>query len=377
MYNDETDRYTSALYSLSPDMPREDWITIALAFSDAVPGDAGFIVFDQWSQAGSTYKPVDTKAVWKSCKPEKVKAGTLIHSAKAVGWEWTGERPTFAPPTAEELQARQLQEQQAAREAEAKLVEASKKARAVIGAARAARADHPYLISKGVGIDANLRELPVEQIAERLRYHPQSSGQPLQGRVVIATIQLIENGYLQTSSIEMIDEAGRKTAMAGGKKKDGFTTLGTIPRGGKRIYLCEGIATGLSIREATREPVICALSCGNLLSVAQTMKAQYPTCQILVAAELNKETGLPEPHANDAALVVGGAVAIPVFSGAREPGQTDFNDMHHAEGIKAVRASLSAPTEPAVPDTSLSDIAQDVRLEDGPPPVRRQLGWPV
>ena len=65
MYNDETDRYTSALYSLSPDMPREDWITIALAFSDAVPGDAGFIVFDQWSQAGSTYKPVDTKAVWK------------------------------------------------------------------------------------------------------------------------------------------------------------------------------------------------------------------------------------------------------------------------------------------------------------------------
>ena len=62
-----------------------------------------------------------------------------------------------------------------------------------------------------------------------------------------------------------------------------------------------------------------------------------------------KSTGEPDRHAIEAALAVGGRVAIPDFGQTRPEGATDFNDMAKHCGSDAVGAAIAGAIDPAIP----------------------------
>ena len=92
------DEIKSALFSLSPDCSRRDWISIGMsleAAGAAVGQEAAYFeLFDSWSSGSKTkYDPRITRQQWRSFKPRKdgIGIGTLFRLAKLDGG-WV--RPT-------------------------------------------------------------------------------------------------------------------------------------------------------------------------------------------------------------------------------------------------------------------------------------------
>ncbi|MNF64178.1 Virulence-associated protein E [compost metagenome] len=84
------------------------------------------------------------------------------------------------------------------------------------------------------------------------------------------------------------------------------------------------------------------------------MRERFPGCPLILCRDDDWKTKRPngepwnpgEEKANNAALIVGGQVVAPVFSGERETKWTDFNDLHIAEGLEAVRRQVLAVVKP-------------------------------
>jgi len=132
--------------------------------------------------------------------------------------------------------------------------------------------DHPYLKRKQVSPTELIKEIGMARLKALIKYHPKGNGNPLDdGRVLI--IPVIINGKI--SSIEMIDEAGHKTALAKGRKKDGYWPMRKLsamePGVVENVLIGEGVATVLSGYEATGYLSIAALANGNI----------YPTARVL------------------------------------------------------------------------------------------------
>jgi putative DNA primase/helicase len=230
----------------------------------------------------------------------------------------------------------------AAREAEeaCERAEATKRAGALMDAASAVAADHPYLTRKGVAPVDTLRELPVDDVARIIGYRPKANGEQLTGRVLLAPVTI--NGKLST--VEMIDEAGRKSALKGGAKRGGYWAACPLPAAGDEVpvLIAEGVSTALSALEATGFPAVAALSAGQLEPAARSIRSRHPAASPVILADVLKDTGEPDPRAVEAARAVGAALAVPDFGPLRVADLTDFNDMMSARGIEAVRGAILA-----------------------------------
>lgn len=265
------------------------------------------------------------------------------------------------PPSATERRKREWEAQRraeyAARErARAKAATAQRVA-ALRETSAPARDDHPYLEGKGVSaLGTGLREAPLEAVVRAIGYRPSAKGRPLAGRILIA--EIAAGG--ETLSVEFIDEAGLKTALAGGTKAGGHWPAQPLPEGdgaGLILLVAEGVATALSAAAATGHPAVAALSAGNLARVAQELRQRYPHATVAVLADL----GNGQAQAERAARESGAALAAPefteaqvrAFEAAHGKTPTDFNDLAGLAGADAVRAqvhaALAAPPEPAPP----------------------------
>jgi len=165
----------------------------------------------------------------------------------------------------------------------------------------------------------------------------------------------------QTVGLQVIfpvkqEDTGRdKQYWPPGMSKEGaFHLIGPHPEPGEPVLVCEGYATGASLHMATSLPVAIAFDAGNLLPVSKAMRERFPGCPLIICRDDDWKTKRPngdpwnpgEEKANNAALVVGGQVVGPVFSGEREIKWTDFNDLHVAEGLEAVRHQVLAVVKP-------------------------------
>ncbi len=105
---------------------------------------------------------------------------------------------------------------------------------------------------------------------------------------------------------------------------------------------------------ATSLAVAIAFDAGNLMVVSKAMRERFPGRPIIICRDDDWKTKRPngepwnpgEEKATNAATVVGGQVVPPVFSGDREYKWTDFNDLHCAEGLDAVRRQVLAVVRP-------------------------------
>ncbi len=115
---------------------------------------------------------------------------------------------------------------------------------------------------------------------------------------------------------------------------------------GEPLLVCEGYATGLTLRMAVmrRLPVFVALDAGNLLPVAELLRKLHPHSPLLICADDDWRTeGNPGRHRAHLASreVPDTAYTWPYFRpGMRGPKDTDFNDLHLVEGLNVVRRQL-------------------------------------
>ena len=147
-------------------------------------------------------------------------------------------------------------------------------------------------------------------------------------------------------NIQTIAPDGTKLYQKDARKTGLFATLGAIDPFGPLI-IAEGFATAASLREATGLPVIVTFDGGNLLPVAEALRAKHGDVQLVFAADNDHHLPrLPKPlpnvgkeKAEAAALAVGGAVIMPSFE--RHDASSDWNDVQQTRGRNALRAEVA------------------------------------
>jgi len=189
---------------------------------------------------------------------------------------------------------RQAREREAARrEAQGQVhAEARQRAQALLSKARPATSAHPYLQRKGVHAFGLL-----------------------QLRQMLVVPAFDSAGLLHT--LQFIGPDGTKRMLTGGRIRGCYFPIG---KPGRDLLLCEGYATGATLRMASGEAVAVAFSAGNLLPVALALRAKFPRLRIVVCADNDRFTpGNPGvAAATAAAKAVRGLVVVPQFSEGTE-----------------------------------------------------------
>lgn len=146
-------------------------------------------------------------------------------------------------------------------------------------------------------------------------------------------------------ALQVIRPDGSKRFTKGFEKPGCCLRLGHVVVG-EPLLICEGWATGLSLRMALerRLPVFVGLDAGNLLPVAQLLRDLHPQSPILICADDDWRTeGNPGRHKAHvtAKAVAECAYTWPVFQRhLRGPKDTDFNDLALRQGLNAVRQQI-------------------------------------
>lgn len=139
-----------------------------------------------------------------------------------------------------------------------------------------------------------------------------------------------------------------KDFLKDGRKRGGFFMIGTPPHGDGNIVVCEGYATGATIHDATGWCVAVAFDAGNMVAVAEDLRASLPNATFVIAADNDRwskmgEIENPGVHfAERAAYAVRGRLVVPQFADLDDR-PTDFNDLQQREGIDVVQRQLMPP----------------------------------
>jgi len=273
-------------------------------------------------------------------KPRGKDGAYIVHADDPTSLWWkdwrTGEEGTASLAehrtlTAEERVKRDriMRERKAARDRElaATRGEAARKAARFAGG-QAAPDDNPYLHRKGVRAVPGLVEIGKD-------------GQ----RILVVPAALVE-GEIRTA--QFIRPDGEKRFLSGGEKR-GTSFRIRRARGcdAEMLYLAEGIATALSIHEATGgAEVLSCFDAGNLVEVAVAVRQAEPERQIVVCADDDHGTEAKTrrnpgmENATEAARRIGAKLAVPPRNLLGDG--TDFNDLHMRYGLDAVFEAVTS-----------------------------------
>ena len=111
----------------------------------------------------------------------------------------------------------------------------------------------------------------------------------------------------------------------------------------KRIFVCEGYATGSSIFQAMQESVVCCFDAGNIACVAPQLALKYPDSELIFCADNDRfnEINIGLEKAKSIAGQLKAKVVYPVFD-ENDTQSTDFNDLHCWYGLDAVRRQIGS-----------------------------------
>lgn len=239
--------------------------------------------------------------------------------------------------------------------------------------------NNAYLLRKQVKPTKRLRQIELDALVEIIGYHPQVKGELLSGEWIL--IVPVGRRDLGITTVEMIDEAGRKPALYGGLKKGCYWSTG-LPDGdgtGLTIGIGEGVATMLTFYMATDCIGIAALSCGNLKTVAQYIQGRYPSARFIIVSDV----GHGEKAAIEAARTINALLVKPTFAEGSEG--TDINDLYIESGLDAVRLQIEAAVMPHTTPEPGTEVYSD-QWQQAPPifetmeeeqsPPDPPLDWP-
>lgn len=154
-------------------------------------------------------------------------------------------------------------------------------------------------------------------------------GKEIFGAQLVIPIRDAET-YKRIISAQLIDERGEKVFLPGARTQRGIYRIGVEPKEAKRVALCEGYCTALSIHAALQRlpgphAVIACFSANNLEIVAENFPQAFIAAdndQSKAGEEAAKRTGLPW--------------VMPPDEG------DDFNDLMLRHGLHAVTEVLRA-----------------------------------
>lgn len=140
--------------------------------------------------------------------------------------------------------------------------------------------------------------------------------------------------------LQIIKPDGTKRFLTGTAKRGAYCPIGEVKSG---LIICEGYATGMTLHQASGQAVAVAFDCGNLLPVAQELRAKLgPDVKIILAADNDRRTdGNPGITAATevAEKVANCRVAVPDLPVGSHG--SDFNDLYQELGAGAVRSGLN------------------------------------
>lgn len=302
-----------------PSHDRDTWVRCGMALK-AELGEAGFDLWNTWSQSADSYNPKEAKSVWKSIRESGgVTVKTLFNEAIGLGWRPSSSE--YTPPTPEQQRQIEAEKQAAHKESERIKSEqrqaAKDKAVKMWEAAGLVKATHPYVIAKGI------KPIGAKQLKNMLLL-------PLMCGVEIVNLQIINT-----------DES--KKHLTGGQVKGTHLVLGSI-EGASEALLCEGWATGCTLHEATGLPVVISWNAGNMPTVAKMLAETYPDMTLRVCGDMD-ESSAGQNAAMESASIYGNAIwGVPLFSdeqtekfkAAHNKAPSDFNDLKEIAGFLEV-----------------------------------------
>jgi putative DNA primase/helicase len=341
----------ACLSCIPANLDRDTWAKILGAIKSEFPDETGLTLAKDWSSTAENFNEKSFYSAWKSVKAiGPVKFGTLIYEAQSRGFDlaaWHREHdekePKQTPEQKRESDERRTREQAEARQREQARTEAAHARAAAEAAALWAQAsdqgESDYLSRKGVQ-------------AHGLRFSAD-------GRVLVPLCD--ERGELR--NVQTIDASGDKRFLPGGRKSGLWYWVGK-PKGAPILMVAEGYATAASVFEATGRPVAVAFDAGNVSHVARALRKKYPDVLIAMAGDDDQATEArtgSNPGRLKAEAAARSVRGLAVFPQGLPAGASDFNDMHAAAGLDAVRGCIEAAIEAHQASASAAQAAQGDR----------------
>lgn len=350
------ERARRALQFISPTHPREvngSEFTIAIR---SVLGPEGREIWDPWIvksyEGREEGREVDLDAVWRHAFSDgSTTLDGLFEAARQGGWVDAEDGKLGAVVTAAG--------EKSGLTTKLAVSGPRMKNHPLYVASKSITAQHPYLERVQVSATHTLSELSATQARVIGGRDWPSQGDEFEGRLLVVPIK---RGSV-CSAVQLIDEHGRKLVLGNGEEGHitGYWATGPISSGKSGVVLLGvDVVTVLSAHQASGYPGVAALAVENLASVADTLLDKHPHLKILVLADLQMGSGLPEAAAvavangRDSVVVAG-----PNFGGERTPEQVTFNDLLLARGLEAVRRQILEACKKPLPNIKNSQISQN------------------
>ena len=321
----------SALGHIPANLPRDEWAKLLASIKSEFDNETGFALADEWSAtAAENYNAKNTRDTWKSVKASGgVTIGTLFYMAKQNGFVMPKSDQPASPP--DPAAAARLASERAERERLNAEVTASRHAAASDEAlamwdAASDTGESPYLTRKGVQ-------------GHGVRFAPDG--------VLLVPLRDVAGQLwnVQTIAPEKPFNGGPDKLFQKGGRKSGLWHWCGDPAAASVLLICEGYATAASVHQATGRPVAVAFDAGNLAHVAKALHQAHPAALIVLCGDDDLQTFAEKGHnpGRDKATAAARAVqGLAVFPQGLPAGASDFNDLHAAAGLDAVRAVIES-----------------------------------
>jgi len=325
---------------------RETWVAVGMALK-AEFGDSAWPAWEQWSAQAANFSAPACRSSWRGFKSRSVGGytiATLVKLAMDGGYKFDpSERPDRA-----------AMERRRAERAQRALQEQAARARLALDAEHRALAD--WRGAERTGISAYAQRKLIDT-PESCRFLPSAQG----GGLVLPMLRYDLPREHSLKGVQIIRDDGSKKFTFGMEKPGTACRLG-LAVVGEPVFVCEGYATGMSIRMALdrRHPVFVAWDAYNLPVVVESIYRMLPTCPIVICADddwkttikgvANNVGRIQAQVAQDGVMDVGARLVVrsfPVFARATDRGakDSDFNDLHRLEGLDQVRQQMELALE--------------------------------
>ena len=340
----DIERTRDALYSISPNLQRDEWVKVGMSWK-AAGGD--FLTFDTWSAEGDTYDKGAVLATWRSFKQGKgIGPGTLFRMAAQNGWlGGSGQKRQQNYRQSPKLPCQ---------------FKPSMSPGEIWNRCDAATDSHSYIQKKrvsGVPVDG----LRVLAAGDTLCI----GGESMAGSLVVPIIRA--DGSLSSLQFIVLPSVAVRLKLKGksgklnlpGASMEGWFTVGEIAPGGM-VYICEGIGAAWSCWQATGEAAVVCFGCGRMSTVAAELRKHDPLAQLVLVPDVGKE----EQAAKVAQEV--GAVVVRMPDGWEQ--NSDVNDLAQRDGNDVLAVLLGSAGVPLKPDPH--PLAKFIDYDAKPKPVR-------
>ena len=363
----------AALAYIPANLPRDEWARVGMAIKSEFADGVGLDLFTDWSSTADGFDLKATKSTWQSIKAGGgVGIGTLLHLAKENGFELAKATQAPAQPSPDVV-ARRDSERAANQQAEQARTAAAQ-------ASAAAQACELWALASPTGESLYLTRKAVQPYG--VRFAPD-------GWLLVPLLDAdgVLHNLQRIAPAKPTGDSPDKLFLKGGRKSNLWHMLGSVAtdgdagheRTGGVVLVGEGYATSASLHEATGYPVATAFDAGNLMHVCKALRKLYPLALLVVCGDDDAQTYARtgnNPGRDKATAAARAVRGLAVFPAPLPNGGSDFNDLHQAAGLDAVRAIVQAAIDAHQASQINAQAAQTAKAGQRSPGSNRERTGP-